>query len=218
MRPVVARVELRPWEGARVWASLRAGGELDGETIARISPVLDAARVDGVLKDAWFDHGDVPEWSWRARAVLLALESREELAALMGRLSSAGVTGVRVTLEGEVRPKEIATATSARGRHARTEPGRYGDVELHLAPSASRSLTITAGPDLVPELREYFDDVVDGVRWAASRGNEPGRPVVSGNVTWTQGRFHPVDSARSAYRVAAARAFLDAISRPGVLG
>lgn len=219
MRPVRSRVALRVWDGATVWASLRKGSEpLDAAAIGKIGPLLEQARADGVLCDAWYDHGDSPEWSWRAERVVLALRDRDALGGVLERLGAAGFADVRVSLEGEVRPCAIASSASARARFTRQEPGRFGDVELHLAPlAAGRELVIAAAPELDAELVAFFDGVVDGVSWAASRGPEPGRPVIAGTVTWAGGRFHPVDSARAAYRVAAARAFLEAIARPGVV-
>jgi len=61
--------------------------------------------------------------------------------------------------------------------------------------------------------KEYIPAVEEGVKYALESGVLGGYEVVNVQVNLIDGSFHPVDSSELAFRIAASKAFQDAMSK-----
>ena len=90
--------------------------------------------------------------------------------------------------------------------------GQYGHVKIRIYPGQPGSRfrfenQIFGG--VIP--KEFIPSVEQGLREAAAAGYPAGCPVTEVRVELVDGSYHDVDSSETAFRIAAAMAFQDAV-------
>lgn len=110
----------------------------------------------------------------------------------------------------------IATTSRAEGKYIRQTGGhgQYGHVVLRVSPIEPEKGVIfedkTKG-GIIP--REFIPSVEEGVKLASEDGPLLGFPMNGVYVELIDGSFHPVDSSELAFKIAASKAFKDAVSK-----
>ena len=107
---------------------------------------------------------------------------------------------------------------SGEGRYARQIGGRgqYGHVKIRIYPGQPASGFVFENqitPGAIPT--EFIPAVEEGLRVAATEGVPTGCPVEDVRVELDDGSYHDVDSSETAFRLAAAMAFQDAVRNAG---
>ena len=109
----------------------------------------------------------------------------------------------------------ISTSSRAEGKYIRQTGGhgQYGHVVLQISPiGPDRGIVFedkTKG-GVIPG--DFIPAVEDGIKTAAENGPLLGFPVYGVYVELVDGSYHPVDSSPLAFKIAASKAFKDAVS------
>ena len=91
--------------------------------------------------------------------------------------------------------------------------GQYGHVVLEIMPYREGKFKFEdkIKQGVIP--KEYIPAVEEGVKYAIESGVLGGYEVINVQVNLIDGSFHPVDSSELAFRIAASKAFHDAMSK-----
>ena len=108
----------------------------------------------------------------------------------------------------------LTRPASGEGRYARQMGGggQYGHVKIRIYPGEPASGFVFENqiiPGAIPN--EFISAVEQGLRDAATLGVPEGCPVEDVRVELDDGSYHHVDSSETAFRLAAAMAFQDAV-------
>lgn len=111
----------------------------------------------------------------------------------------------------------ITKKVSAQGRHKKQSGGhgQFGDVFIEFEPSTCDKLEfaerIVGGS--VP--KNFFPAVEKGLNECMEKGVLAGYPMVGIKATLYDGSYHPVDSSEMSFKMAAALAFKEGVSKAG---
>ncbi len=137
------------------------------------------------------------------------------LEVIVDRLSREFNISVNVG-KPEVAYKEtILKSAIGVGKHIKQSGGKgqYGHVVLEIMPYKDGKFKFEdkIKQGVIP--KEYIPAVEEGVKYALESGVLGGYEVVNVQVNLIDGSFHPVDSSELAFRIAASKAFQDAMSK-----
>lgn len=110
----------------------------------------------------------------------------------------------------------ISTKADGHHRHKKQTGGRgqYGEVYIRIEP-----LPPGEGFQFIDEIvggaipNQYIPAVEKGIRETMAKGVIAGYPVVDVRVTLYDGTFHSVDSSEASFKIAASKAFQDAVQK-----